>query len=80
MRALQTSEELLEYSIGSIRVSTEYICVVYQTISNFGYPCDDGLEPLLDSLKQKSLIDEFVKYEPQRFSPEQKKRYAPRAT
>ena len=46
-------EELLESSIKSIRNNVEYVSVVYQTISNFGNPCNEGLVPLLESLKEK---------------------------
>jgi len=46
-------EELLESSIKSIRKNVDYISVVYQTVSNFGNPCDEGLVPLLEELKSK---------------------------
>ena len=42
------SEELLEYSIKSIRKNVDYISVVYQTVSNHVIPCNEGLVPLLD--------------------------------
>jgi len=57
-------EELLENSIKSIRKNVDYISVVYQTISNFGNPADDGLVPLLEKLKSKGLIDELFEYRP----------------
>ncbi len=57
-------EELLESSIKSIRKNVDYISVVYQTMSNFGNPCDDGLVPLLEELKSKGLIDELFEYRP----------------
>ena len=57
-------EELLESSIKSIRDNVEYISVVYQTMSNFGNSCNEGLVPLLESLKEKGLIDELYLYKP----------------
>jgi len=57
-------EELLESSINSIRNNVDYISVVYQTISNFGNPCDEGLVLLLESLKNRGLIDELFEYNP----------------
>lgn len=57
-------EELLESSINSIRNNVDYISVVYQTISNFGNPCDDGLVPLLEDLKNRGLVDELFNYRP----------------
>jgi hypothetical protein len=57
-------EELLEPSIKSIRDNVDYISVVYQTVSNFGNPCDEGLVPLLEKLKEDGLIDEMFEYVP----------------
>ncbi len=57
-------EELLESSINSIRNNVDYISVVYQTISNFGQPCSEGLVPLLEDLKSRGLIDELFEYRP----------------
>lgn len=57
-------EELLENSIKSIRENVDYISVVYQTISNFGNPCDDGLVPLLEDLLKRGLVDEIFEYKP----------------
>lgn len=57
-------EELLESSIKSIRNNVEYVSVVYQTISNFGNECNEGLVPLLEELKSKGLIDELFEYNP----------------
>jgi hypothetical protein len=57
-------EELLESSIKSIRGNVDYISVVYQTTSNFGHPCSDGLVPLLEKLKSEGLIDELFEYQP----------------
>jgi hypothetical protein len=52
-------EELLENSIKSIRDNVDYVSVVYQTVSNFGNPCDDGLVPLLEKLVKDGLVDEI---------------------
>lgn len=57
-------EELLEPSIKSIRDSVDFVSVVYQTTSNFGNPANEGLEPMLKSLKEKGLIDELFFYKP----------------
>ncbi len=57
-------EELLESSIKSIRNNVDYISVVYQTTSNFGNTCDEGLIPLLEDLKNRDLVDELFEYRP----------------
>jgi hypothetical protein len=57
-------EELLESSINSIRENVDYVSVVYQTISNFGNPCDEGLVPLLKRLVSDGLVDEIFEYRP----------------
>lgn len=57
-------EELLEPSINCIRHLVDYISVVYQTESNFGYKCSNDLLPILESLKQKGLIDELCLFKP----------------
>jgi hypothetical protein len=57
-------EELLENSIKSIRENVDHISVVYQTESNFGNPCDEGLVPLLEKLENEGLIDELFMYKP----------------
>jgi hypothetical protein len=57
-------EELLESSINSIRDNVDYISVVYQTTSNFGNPCDEGLVPLLNDLQERGLVDEVFEYRP----------------
>jgi len=58
------SEELLEGSIKQIRQHVDYISVVYQTISNFGHPCNVELISLLERLKSEGLIDELFEYSP----------------
>lgn len=57
-------EELLEFSSRSIRTCVDYIAVVYQELSNFGNPANPGLVDLLRSLKERNLIDDYVKYDP----------------
>jgi hypothetical protein len=57
-------EELLEGSIKQIRNQVDYISVVYQTVSNFGNPCDSGLVPLLERLKSEGLVDELFEFSP----------------
>lgn len=61
---LYDGEELLEGSIKCIRNEVDYISVVYQTVSNFGNPCDENLVPLLEKLKDEGLIDELFEYNP----------------
>jgi len=57
-------EELLEGSIFQIRNEVDYISVVYQSISNFGHPCDENLILLLKNLKSSGHIDEIYEYTP----------------
>lgn len=57
-------EELLEGSIKQIRNEVDYISVVYQTISNFGNPCNNELVDLLNRLKSEGLVDELFEYKP----------------
>lgn len=58
-------EELLEASIRSIRNSVNYINVVWQEYSwNGKYKANPNLEKFLYSLKEKHLIDEIIKFEP----------------
>ena len=57
-------EELLEGSIKQIRQQVDYISVVYQTVSNFGNPCNPELVPLLERLKSEGLVDELFEYSP----------------
>ncbi len=60
------SEELLEYSIKSIRKNVDFVCVVWQKISYHGEPCSDGMEELLNDLMKKKLIDQLYLYTPDR--------------
>lgn len=57
-------EELLKDSILSIRDSVDYISIVYQTISNFGQPCNEGLVGLINSLVDEGLVNEISLYNP----------------
>ena len=56
-------EELLEESITKIRESVDFICIVYQTTSNYGEYRDD-LEPFLVDLKQRGLVEYLYQYKP----------------
>lgn len=58
-------EELLEFSIRSIRNAVDYVNVVWQRLSWYGTPCDDGLEEHLQRLKGMGLIDELFYFEPE---------------
>jgi hypothetical protein len=55
--------ELLPYSIKSIRPFVDFICVVYQTTSNFGEE-NPYLQTILKELKEEGLIDFMYLYEP----------------
>ena len=57
-------EELIEYSIKSIRKNVDFVCVVWQKISNHGEPCSEGMEEFLNNLVSKGLIDKLYLYEP----------------
>jgi hypothetical protein len=57
-------EELLEYSIGSVRAAVDFVCVVFQEVSNFGNPCSPELLPTLTDLYRRRLIDKLVRYTP----------------
>ena len=61
-------EELLEYSINSVRDSCDHINVVYQKISNWGEPCSKDLEDILHDLLRKKLIDKIYCYSPKNTS------------
>lgn len=58
------SEELLEYSIRSIRSNADYVSVVWQEYSNHGEICSPDLYPLLLSLQEQGLIDELSEFVP----------------
>ena len=60
---LWKGEELLPYSIKSIRNEVDYIVVVYQNISNYNEFRFD-LTPLLNEMVSVGLIDEIVLYKP----------------
>jgi hypothetical protein len=57
-------EELLLHSVKSIRNCADYIVVIYQDVSNYGNFSSIELLPLLNDLKEKKIIDDFVKYFP----------------
>lgn len=67
------SEELLEYSILSLKKCVDFICVVYQTVSNYGEPAHPNLEKMLEDLQKRALIDVLFKYEPTKFNMEERK-------
>lgn len=60
-------EELLEYSLLSVRQLAEHISVVYQTTSNYGQE-NKGLLSVLEKLQDRGLIDKLFKYTPKNFS------------
>lgn len=57
-------EELLPFSINSVRGKVQHISVIYQLVSNFGHPASVDLEKKLKKLKEEGLIDEIYLYEP----------------
>jgi hypothetical protein len=57
------SEDLLEESINLIRDKVDFISVVYQVVSNYGFS-NPELEDLLINLRDKGLIDCLVQYTP----------------
>lgn len=57
-------EELLEWSIRSVRESVEHINLLYQVRSNSGAEASPGLEDLVHDLKARGLVDEVARYEP----------------
>ena len=56
-------EEMLIHSLINLRPMVDFICVVYQTTSNFGNK-NENLENLLFKYKEDGLIDKLYKYEP----------------
>lgn len=62
-------EELLEGSINQIRSEVDYISVVYQTKSNLGNDCNDGLVELLERLLSEKKIDHIEEYKPNLTNP-----------
>jgi hypothetical protein len=57
-------EELLEYSIKSIRKNVDFVVVVWQKISNHGESCNPEVPALLDRLVAEGLVDKLYLYEP----------------
>lgn len=57
-------EELLAASIRSIRSNVDFVCVVYQDVSNSGEKRKTSLKPFLDDLVAESLIDRIVLFTP----------------
>lgn len=55
-------EEILPFSLKSIREDVDYINVVYQRISWTGTECDPNLVSNLNNLKDKGLIDNVIEY------------------
>ena len=62
-------EELLEYSLLSVRTIAHHISVVYQTKSNYGNE-NPNLKKELETLQDKGLIDKLFLYEPKTFESE----------
>ncbi|PIR80451.1 MAG: hypothetical protein COU25_00035 [Candidatus Levybacteria bacterium CG10_big_fil_rev_8_21_14_0_10_35_13] len=56
--------DLLGPSINSIRTVVDFVCVVYQEMSNFGEAMSDVDRLYLDKLKLSGKVDMFYCYEP----------------
>lgn len=56
-------EELLEYSIKSIRKNVDYIVGVYQTVSNMGEK-NDNIKYVCENILRDKLFDEIISYDP----------------
>jgi len=56
-------EELLEQCANSIRPHADFICVIYQNVSNFGKNKKD-LTPMMDEFVSAGVIDKAILYEP----------------
>jgi len=56
--------ELLEASIDTVRPLADFICVVYQEISNVGEPLSDRDRGFLDALRETGKVDLFYEYTP----------------
>jgi glycosyltransferase involved in cell wall biosynthesis len=60
------AHEVFIHSLKSVRPHVDYICVVYQTISNKGEPCEHPTYVKdLQLWHQQGLIDELFFFEPQ---------------
>jgi hypothetical protein len=57
-------EEFLEFATSNIRNQIDHISVTYQTTSYFGNPSSPDISDILDSLKNKGLIDQIIYFEP----------------
>jgi len=60
-------EELLETSISQIRMHVDFICIIYQEISNFGEKRED-LRGFLENLVSRGLVDKIFCYSPQKIN------------
>lgn len=56
-------EEMLPFSLRNLRPMVDFICVVYQTTSNFGNE-NPNLRETLEMLQLEGLIDKLFLYEP----------------
>ena len=70
--SLFDGEELLPFSILSIRPHVDYINVVFQEHSWFGDKCTPLVRPMLADLKNKRMIDNIIEYPFRDFGNRQK--------
>lgn len=71
--AVFDGQELLESSIRALRTCVDYLCVVYQTVSNFGNDAHPKLKRLLDSLKMRGVVNDVIYYDPQTLTESEKR-------
>jgi len=57
-------EEHLLSSLASVRSSAEYICAVFQNISNSGEPCTSAAKDVIQTALREHLLDACIVYEP----------------
>lgn len=56
--------ELLDASIDTVRPVADFVCVVYQDVSNFGESLSHRDRSFLDALRQSGKVDLFYPYRP----------------
>ncbi len=57
-------EELLEFSLKSVRSQVDHLSVTYQTTSYWGNKADTDIAGVVQQLQKVGLIDEAIFYEP----------------
>eukprot|EP00999_Lentomonas_sp_LEN2_P002661 NODE_537_length_1386_cov_79.791104_g502_i0.p1 GENE.NODE_537_length_1386_cov_79.791104_g502_i0~~NODE_537_length_1386_cov_79.791104_g502_i0.p1 ORF type:complete len:337 (-),score=48.38 NODE_537_length_1386_cov_79.791104_g502_i0:376-1299(-) len=57
-------EELLRACCVALRPHVDYLCVIFQRVSNFGAKCTKAATRTLEELQKEGIIDEVVMYDP----------------